>query len=704
MVKNIIFTSVLSLLFQLSYASQNQIDSLLKLVDIAEKDTAKVNLLNRISWLYYRIEPNETVRFAVQALQLAENLEYKKGMAEAFNRLGIGHLMISNKSLSLKYFNLAIELAAEIDDKQTESGALNNIGMVHHENGDFDKAFAHYQQAATLAELQKDLKNSCSYYNNLGALLKEFGHHQRALGYYRKALQIAETTGYNGVLSTILLNIGSVLQEQNETDEALDYFNQALAISRLNNDNLNLIAILNRIGSLSAHKQLFEVGLQHHEEALQLAKSIDYKFGILHTLKEMAATYQKRGLPRKAIHYCSLALKQAEAIDDVEATSQLYEILSRSYADLGNYRNAYFFHKEFKAVNDTLFNAINSEMINDLEIQYQARQKEAENQLLRIQQAQQEATIQQRTVSAIAISLFLLLVSIVAFVLFRANRSKNAYNNRLKEQVAIRTKELEVSNEHLKKSNEELERFAYIASHDLKEPLRNIAGFIKLLERRIGNQLDHKSREYISFVAANAKQMHSLIEDVLEFSKVKNRKMVLEPVDMNRVIEQIKHAVSATLQEKNAIIYCKKLPVVVGHYTQLFLLCKNLIENGIKYNQSAIPQVWISCELNAKDHIIKIRDNGIGIDQEFHHKIFEMFGRLHDREKYQGSGMGLAICKKILQRLGGDIWIESHPGQGSCFFFSLPRQAATAPSADTQIASRASEAGPASAQSISMGT
>lgn len=276
----------------------------------------------------------------------------------------------------------------------------------------------------------------------------------------------------------------------------------------------------------------------------------------------------------------------------------------------------------------------------------------------------------------------LTLIFVLAFFNYASFRAKltlqyklRSLNANLEGKVAMRTKELQEANNTLIEANQELERFAYIASHDLKEPLRNIMGFLTLIQRRTSQNLDSDTKEYIQYVITNAKQMNSLITDVLEFSKLNSSKMAFTMVNINEVIHKINHSLHNTLQEKNAVIETDKLPSIQGNGNQLFLVFKNLIENGIKYNKSEQPTVTIACQQYTEKRVLFIiKDNGIGIPQEYHHQIFDMFKRLHSRMEYDGTGIGLAICKKIISRHQGKIWLESEVGQGSTFFIQFATQ------------------------------
>jgi PAS domain S-box-containing protein len=226
--------------------------------------------------------------------------------------------------------------------------------------------------------------------------------------------------------------------------------------------------------------------------------------------------------------------------------------------------------------------------------------------------------------------------------------------------------------DELKRSNAELEQFAYVASHDLQEPLRMVSSYVQLLERRYKGKLDQDADEFIGFAVDGSERMQRLINDLLAYSRLGTRGQPFAPVSCENVLGQALDNLQLAIQENKARVTHDPLPEVLADETQLVQLFQNLISNAIKFHGKKKPQVHISAEEKSKEWVFAVRDNGIGIEPQYAERIFIIFQRLNSREKYAGTGIGLAMCKKIVQRHGGRIWIESQPGDGATFYFTLP--------------------------------
>jgi two-component system, sensor histidine kinase and response regulator len=250
----------------------------------------------------------------------------------------------------------------------------------------------------------------------------------------------------------------------------------------------------------------------------------------------------------------------------------------------------------------------------------------------------------------------------------RVEQEVRRLNTSLEQRVLERTEEL-------MRSNEELQQFAYVASHDLREPLRTVSIYAQLLAKRYQGRLDGDADQFIKFIVHNAERMETLVHDLLDFSRIDARGMdFFTGTNCELALEDAISNIGPLISESGAVITRDPLPMVMGDAVQLTRLFQNLLVNSIKYRNNEAPRIHVGAKENGSEHLISVKDNGIGIDPQYAEKIFGIFRVLQPRDRTSGSGMGLAICRKIVTRHAGRIWVESTLGNGATFFWTVPKK------------------------------
>ncbi|HVZ81017.1 MAG TPA: ATP-binding protein [bacterium] len=254
-----------------------------------------------------------------------------------------------------------------------------------------------------------------------------------------------------------------------------------------------------------------------------------------------------------------------------------------------------------------------------------------------------------------------------------SNGKLNELNASLEERVAEGVRTAERRAKELARVNGELQQFVLVASHDLREPLRMIVGFVQLLEKRFPEKLDETSREYIHFAVDGAHRIQQLIEDLLAYTRIGGTQLTPKGTDLGEALGEALLNLKLSLEETGAEVRVDPLPFVMADRSLMVLIFQNLIGNAVKFRGTEKPRVRVYSWEEGGKWVIAVRDNGIGIDPRYSEKIFEVFQRLHSRDEYPGTGIGLALCRKVIEQHGGRIWVGSSPGKGSVFYFTLPK-------------------------------
>jgi light-regulated signal transduction histidine kinase (bacteriophytochrome) len=267
----------------------------------------------------------------------------------------------------------------------------------------------------------------------------------------------------------------------------------------------------------------------------------------------------------------------------------------------------------------------------------------------------------------------------LGFILFEVGEQTPSICEVIRRQIssalkgALLLQEREQAKQELARSNKELEQFAYVASHDLQEPLRMVRSYLQLLQRRYQSHLDEDADEFIAFAVDGASRMHALINGLLTYSRVNMQGKSFRATDSGQVLQRVLGDLKIAIDEAGVVVtHHNDFPIVMADEVQLAQLFQNLIGNAIKFHGNLLPEIRIEVKRHSdRAWVFSINDNGIGIEPRYYKRIFMIFQRLHTQTEYEGTGIGLAICKKIVERHGGRIWVESEPGQGSTFYFTI---------------------------------
>ncbi|MEO0474190.1 MAG: ATP-binding protein, partial [Bacteroidota bacterium] len=507
--------------------------------------------------------------------------------------------------------------------------------------------------------------------DNIGGILLKQGKYDEAEVYFKESLTYTKDAIGRGVSSH---NLGQVYNGKKEYDTALGYFRESFRYHQEGKDIKGMVEALVSEAEYYDRKQDFRRANELYLRGLDLVEENDIG-GVRPTIFTSIAKhhFQRRNF-QAAINYAEKARVESQVQQNYSMLSETYPVLHDSYAAVGDFRKAYDILAEQMAYQDSVSNSELLTKVEALKTEFEVEQKEKENKLLKAEAEADQQTIRSRGIAAIALLLGLLLLSSWAVVIYRSNRRKQRYNDQLEATVTERTLKLKQANENLAQANQDLKTFNYIASHDIKEPIRNIGSYAGLIFRKLPEALQTDYQSYFDNIKRSTGQLYTLVEDFSKYTQLSEGEAIdVQVVDLNEVMENVKLGLNEVRQEKNGVIQHQSLPPVQTNSSLIYTMLKNLIENGLKFNESEQPMVSIYAKDRTRFTEIVIEDNGIGIESQYHEQIFETFKRLHQRHEYKGSGIGLAIVKLLSNKLGANIQLDSEPGQGSRFVLQLPK-------------------------------
>lgn len=658
--------------FITTWAQNAKVETLWNQYHQESNDSARLEIFNKISWATILADPEMGMLHAEEMLCMGEESGIHSEDAAALNYLGVVNYIKGDNKAAFSYYKQAGDKAKELQDSTTIAAVLNNQALMFIKLGLYEDAFLNFTRGVEIAESIENYRDLASGLNNMGATLEKMKEFDQAIPYFNKSISLANKHDFPLTVAIAMNHLGSIAMVRGKLDSAMYFYRTALMECDKFNDQLGKVNVYIELAKLFQKKNEPDSSLLYLNEAMEIATSLKYIESIGRIRLAQANLYLLRKSYNQALSICKDAIEREQLAKANNLLPDFYQTMAESYAGLGQYQLAYTFHQRYKAKNDSIYHANQQHIIHGLEIKHQLAQTEKENAFLQVKQEQNAITLEQRN-SQIAASVVIILLSlIIALISYQSYLRKKEVSESLEKMVTIRTEELE-------ESNNNLERFAHITSHDLKEPLRNITGFVQLLSRKLKkhNLVDEDIPLYLDFIQAGTRQIKTLIEDVLAFTTINKEDISPNAIELTDLVNSVLITLKSTIQESGAIVTTHQLPKIYSVSSLLFVILKNLIENGIKYNQSEVPRINIHCEISPNAYLISVRDNGIGIDPEYQVKIFELFARLHDRSQYQGSGLGLAICQKIIHQLQGKLWVESCPNQGSTFYISLPKNQIT---------------------------
>jgi signal transduction histidine kinase len=593
--------------------------------------TKQISALEKIEALIAQLDERKKQRdpgaahIGIEAYLIAKKVKDKKLLIKAGTALT--HYYTEITSEFDKAIQYTLEIIEELDNEQdaeAKSEFYRRLGLNYDYIGELIQANQAYDSSVRLLEdrkglsetgfltLARSLFNESIIYGDLGldTLKRDYLH--RAFGYFQKA-------NYEPGICRCYISFGVDAYEKKEMAKSISYYEKAIAIAENISDLPPYCIGMGNLGIVYADLGEKEQAIKCSQKSIERVKNQTNKHFELNIYQMAGRVYQVVGDYEQANFWFAESERIYTEMGKVLDNFELFKYWAETLNSLGRHEEAYQKLTRFVHQKDELHKLNKQAELSDATLRFQYEEGKKEQELL---------------------------------------KKKNA--------------QIEEYAHRLEMSNFELNQFAHVASHDLKEPLRMISNYSQLLEKAVRDTLNEDHKDYLFYINDGAKRLMNVIQSLLQLSKIESaQKRNLVP--MNEVLEEVKKTLQLPIIERNADIKSTSLPNIFGDRIYIAQLLQNLVGNAIKYNTSANPKIEISCQDNDTAYVFEVADNGIGIPGQYREKVFIIFQRLHSRNEYDGTGIGLAICKKIVDSMNGKIWIEDSPLGGTKFCISIPK-------------------------------
>ena len=589
----------------------------------------------------------------MKAMSIAEHLR-DTFQLDIFIDWAIINKKIGNYKISKDYYERTLTLAKKNDDIQMVEYAYTGIGNLLKVAGDYDQAVEYHLKSAEIANNRGKKDGVISSLVDISESYLLSKNYQLALVNIEKAYKLALELKDSNRVNNVLNSYGKVLNAQGSYNNALIKHQQALKNYTSISDKKHIAETLIFIADCYSEMKNYDLAEKNFLKCFEYKQYLEFYEHPNFYLK-LGKLYQKKNNNEKAIECLENSIELSSKKDFKDLLQKADLALAESYNIRGDYKKAFQVLKKANALGDSLFNEIKTKKLAEAQFKFDVEKGEKELQAVKARQSFYWLAIA---------ALFIILIVNVFFYIIKL-KNKNAFDLLQKSQ------EIELQNTRLEKSNEILRQFAYASAHDLKEPLRSISSFVHIIQRKYVQLLPIEASEYMTFVINGTKRMEQLLSALLEYSTVaSDDETVKNATHLTKVINEVKDNLHSIVQEKKGTIFVEGTMPTVWitqlHLTQLF---QNIVGNALKFSNRP-PVVKISCQTIDNQVIIHIKDNSIGMQKEYSDKIFKLFQRLS--RSAEGTGIGLAICKHIVDKYNGTIWFDSIEGEGTTFHIAFP--------------------------------
>ncbi len=702
------------------------IDSLWQEYHESESVNSRALVLARLGYALRTVNTDSAFAVLDQGLKLSRETGYIFGEAECILNTGSVYLVQSDFDKAQESYQKALGLYESIDSVRGVAKSMNNLGLIYFQEGDYKKANTYYKQSLNHYDELHDQGRMAASLHNIAMVSAALGNYPEALESYLKSLKIVEGIGSKQGIAYTCIALGGLYQTIEDFDQAITYYERGLKLSEEIRDNIGIITCLFNIGTYNEHHKEYYTALDYYQRSLALAQKISNEQYASIGLRAIGNVYKELERYPESEDFFQKALEMQQYMGDEPGMSETYLLFGELYTEMGkewrginyikeaiaiakNYGNqedlliatesladvyeksgrldkALDYYIAGQELRDSILGMGTSAEIARIQLKYNSEIQEKDFQLSLIEKDKVYEELkyknQRRTLRAVAIALFIIVsLSLSLWYLNKGRKKANIALTENNEALDKATQNLEFTNVELLKANHQLnvanaslQQFAYAASNDLMESLGAVSKYSQLLRSGMEtDQPDEMINYYLDIIARNGRQMYKTLDDLLNYVNLRVNPSAKLDVDLRETVELIERNLEQEIEPSGGQLIYQDLPCLQAQPHLIRQLFYQLIKNAIQFrSHDEIMLIEIGIDQSSeKDFVFYIKDNGIGICPEFHETIFEPFSRVAAEDRV-GSGLGLALCKKIVELYRGKIWIESQRGFGTSVYFTLP--------------------------------
>lgn len=629
--------------------------------DQAAKAKNKKDLFNINREMGFVFEENNHLQNALNSyntcMDIAQDMNDNGLKLTIYTDLAIVYEKMSKYAIAKNYHLKAIDLAEREEDIETVENGYHGLGSLYETVGEYEKAIDYYLKSLNIAESRKSTEGMVITLQSIANTYRHLKHENKSLETIERAYNMAVNLDHKKLIASTLYDFGNILTSFGKYQEALTKQKASLLVYRQSEDGISISRGLVNIAEIYTHLELYDEAESYFMECFDYEK-------YLSTL-ENARLHNRLGklyLKQNKVDTAEVAFKKSLVFSK---TGDYRELMQQNNHDLykinqtkGNDNLALKHLEIYSELSDHMHNQQRTDRITELQFKFDVEKNDKEYQAMMLRQNKMMFAV-------ISITLIFFILGL-------------GYMVKLKEKnnISLRKKseEIESQNIRLAENNEVLSQFVYVAAHDLKEPLRNVGSFVSLIQKKYGKDLNEEANQYMGFVTSGVTRMNNLLGDLLAYSRITSSVADNERTTLGDILEDVCGNLREKIISNEAILHLptEKIDLQISR-VHLLQLMQNLIGNGLKFiPKGRQPVIKVETELTMDAFIISVADNGIGINQDYAHKVFNLFHQLDKRAGYEGTGIGLTICKNIVDKYNGKIWFDSVLTEGTTFYISLP--------------------------------